>query len=148
VALTFSVYRAQDFASPMDTGVSLFLYRVLVNSGIRTPSGPGTGPAALPLDLHFLLTPWAAEAAMEQEILGWVMRTLDDTPILTTGLLNVRVAGVFGPDEVLEVVADQLSNDELLRLWDVLRTDFRPSVQYVARVVRIESTAMAAASPP
>ena len=148
VALTFSVYRAQDFACPMDTGVSLFLYRVLVNSGIRTPSGPGTGPAALPLDLHFLLTPWAAEAAMEQEILGWVMRTLDDTPILTTGLLNVRVAGVFGPDEVLEVVADQLSNDELLRLWDVLRTDFRPSVQYVARVVRIESTAMAAASPP
>src|SRR3981081_569264 len=124
----------------MDTGVSLFLYRVLVNGGIRTPpSGPGTGPAALPLDLHFLLTPWAAEAAMEQEILGWVMRTLEDTPILTAGLLNARVAGVFGPDEVLEVVADQLSNAEQLQLWDVLRTDFRPSVQYVARVVRIES---------
>jgi len=66
----------------MDTGVSLVLYRVLVNSGIRTPpSGHGTGPAAVPLDLHLLLTPWAAEAAMQQEILGWVMRTLEDTQI-------------------------------------------------------------------
>jgi hypothetical protein len=148
-ALTFSVYRTRDFASPMDSGVSLFLYRVLVNRGIRTPpSGPGTRPAALPLDLHVLLTPWAEEAAMEQEILGWMMRTLADTPLVTAELLNARLPGVFAPDEALEVVADQVSNDELRGLWDVLHTDFRVSVPYVARVVRIDSAAVGIGSPP
>src|SRR5256885_1701955 len=35
--LQFAVYRTRDFAAPMDVGVSLFLYRVTVNSVQRTP---------------------------------------------------------------------------------------------------------------
>src|SRR4051794_9365888 len=78
-ALTFAVYRTQDFATPMETGVSLFLYRVAINTVQRTPPGrrmPDGRPrrTQLPLDLDFLLTPWAKDASLEQEILGWLMR--------------------------------------------------------------------------
>jgi len=142
--LQFQVYRTRSFAAPMDTGVSLFLYRVALNGVQRTPGG-GIGPdgrprrTQLPLDLHVLLTPWAKEASLEQQILGWVMRTLEDTPILPAGLLNSLSADVFEPEETVEVVAGQISNEELFRIWDVLPNDFQISVPYVARVVRIDS---------
>lgn len=142
--LQFAVYGTKDFVEPMDAGVSLFLYRVSVNGLQRTPParpGPNGRPrrTQLPLDLHFLLTPWAKEASLEHEILGWLMRVLEDTPILPAGLLNSQVTGAFDPEETVEVVRGDLTNEELFRIWDVLPHDFQVSVTYVARVVRINS---------
>ncbi len=142
--LQFQVYRTKNFAAPMDVGVSLFLYRVLVNNTQRTPPAR-PGPAGklfrtqLPLDLYFLLTPWAKEASLEQEILGWMMRTIEDYPTLSSGLLNSLLPNVFAAEETVEVVPGQLSNEELFRIWDVLPNDFQVSVPYVARIVRIDS---------
>ena len=142
--LQFRVYRTADFAAPMDVGVSLFLYRAMINGVQRTPPGrPGPGGERrrpqLPLDLHFLLTPWAKEASLEQEILGWLMRTLEDTPILPAGLLNAAVPAVFGSEETVEITGGQLSNEEVFRIWDVLPHDFQISVPYIGRIVRIDS---------
>jgi hypothetical protein len=142
--LQFEVYRTAGFASPMSAGVSLFLYRAMVNSVRRTyparptPDGRMRRPQ-LPLDLHFILTPWAGEASQEQEILGWMMRTIEDHPLLPAGLLNSLTPGVFDDDDSVEIVPGDLSNEELFRIWDVLPTDFQVSVPYVARVVRIDS---------
>jgi hypothetical protein len=67
--LTFQVYTTGQFqARPVSTGVSLFLYNVSVNSAQRILSGR---PRQLSLDLHLLLTPWATEASLQHEILGW-----------------------------------------------------------------------------
>lgn len=142
--LQFAVYRTRDFATPMDIGVSLFLYRVSVNSVQRTPPAkPGPHGKArrtqLPLDLHFLLIPWAKDASFEQVILGWMMRTLEDTPILASGILNTLTEGVFDPDETVEIVNGQLSNEEMFRIWDVLPSDYQISIPYSARIVRIDS---------
>ncbi len=116
----------------------------MVNSVQRTPpSRPGPGGrlrrTQLPLDLHFLLIPWAKDASLEQVIVGWMMRTIEDTPILPAGILNTLTADVFGPDETVEIVSGQISNEELFRIWDVLPIDYQISVPYVARVVRIDS---------
>lgn len=151
--LTFAVYRTTDFAAPMETGVSVFLYRVMVNAVQRTPSGRvlpdgTTRRTLLPLDLHLLLTPWAKDASLEQEILGWLMRTLEDSPILPAGLLNSRTPGVFADDETLEILAGQISNEELFRIWDVLPTNFQLSVPYLARIVRIESMLLETVAGP
>jgi hypothetical protein len=142
--LQFAVYRTRDFATPMDAGVSLFLYRVSVNTVQRTPPAkPGPGGrqrrSQLPLDLHFLLIPWAKDASLEQVILGWMMRTIEDTPILPAGILNTLSAGVFDADETVEIVVGHLSNEEMFRIWDVLPSDYQISVPYCARVVRIDS---------
>jgi len=142
--LQFEVYRTRDFATPMDAGVSLFLYRAQVNSVQRTPPGrlePGgrRRRTQLPLDLHFLLTPWAKDASLEQVILGWMMRTIEDTPILPAGVLNTLTADVFDAEETVEIVVGQLSNEEMFRIWDVLPNDYQISVPYVARIVRIDS---------
>jgi hypothetical protein len=144
--LQFAVYRTADFEQPMDVGISLFLYRVTVNSVQRTPPARlglqgAPGRSQLPLELHFLMTPWAQDSSLEQHILGWMMRTLEDYPILPAGLLNMVVSDVFDADETVEIVFGQLSNEEMFRIWDVLPCKYQISVPYTARIVRIASEA-------
>lgn len=141
--LQFEVYGTEDFKNHMAQGVSLFLYRVYVNATQRAPltrSADGQfRRQLLPLDLHFFLTVWGPKASLQHAILGWTMRVLEDTPILPASLLNGVRAGVFRDDETVEVVSGQLTNEELMRIWDDLGTEYQLSVPYVARVVRIES---------
>jgi hypothetical protein len=92
-----------------------------------------------PMKTGVSLFPWANDASLEQVILGWMMRTIEDTPILPAGLLNTLTAGVFEAGETIEIVAGQLSNEEMFRIWDVLPNDYQISVPYTARIVRIDS---------
>lgn len=142
----FAVYLAGNFKENrrMEEGVSLFLYRVYVNASQRAaqqrdPITNRIRRPALPLELHFFLTIWARDATVQHDLLGWMMRTLEDYAILTASQLN-RVNGAnFGDDETVELIPGQLTNEELMRIWDDLDADYQLSVPYVARVVRIES---------
>src|SRR5262245_32459975 len=121
--LIFKVYRTREFSAPMEAGVSLFLYRVAPNGVQRSSPArplPDGRPRRrqLPLDLYILLTAWARDASLEQEILGWMMRILEDYPCLPAGLLNALTPYVFGPEETVELVIGQLSNEELFQIWD------------------------------
>jgi len=129
----------------MNAGVSLFLYRIYHNNTMRTPPGRllPSGErqrSKLPLDVHFLLTAWAKTAGLQHEIAGWMMRTLEDHPILPAGLLNAYRGGVFHPDEGVEVALTQLSVDDMFHIWEVMiRNVYQLSIPYVARMVQIES---------
>lgn len=142
-SLQFEVYATADFKDHMAQGVSLFLYRVHFNGSQRSPlvKDPvgNMRRQLLPLDLHFFITVWAPKASLQHAILGWAMRLLEDTPILSSSLLNGVREDTFRGDETVEVVAGQLTNEELMRIWDDLGTEYQLSVPYVARVVRIES---------
>lgn len=143
--LDFQVYHTRQFQQrPVRTGLSLFLYNVQINANQRIPPGRpkpngDPRPPQLPLDLHFMLTPWADEASLQHEILGWAMRILEDNAILSTGVLNTPTDTVFGPDETIEVIGGYLSIEDMLRIWDGIPGDFQVSVPYIARVVRIDS---------
>ena len=144
--LQFKVYLADDFINPMNAGVSLFLYRIYINTSHRTPGGR-IGPdgqrlqTQLPLDMHFLLTAWAKDASLQHTIAGWMMRTMEDTPILPSGLLNGLEPDVFQTDETLEITIGELKNEDMISIWrDMLEKKYQLSVPYMARNVRIEST--------
>lgn len=145
-SLQFKVYVARDFAaSPMPAGVSVFLYRIYPNSSHRTPPGrlnpDGTRQRPmLPLDLHFLLTAWAKDASLQHAIAAWMMRVLEDTQVLPSGLLNHRYPGTFSDDETVDLSITDLTTEELFRIWEVIVNNaYQISVPYVARNVRIES---------
>ena len=145
--LEFKVYLASDFIkSPMTAGVSVFLYRVYTNNSFRTPGGRPLPDgmrqrSQLPLDLHMLLTAWGKDATLQHTITGWMMRILEDTPSFPPGLLNQWTAGVFRPDETVELATTDLSTEELFRIWEVIGVNaYQISVPYVARVVKIESS--------
>jgi hypothetical protein len=152
--LEFRVYSAGSFEDQVAAGVSLFLFRIFVDGVHRIPPGR-VGPggerylAKLPVDLCFLLTSWGKDPSLQQAIAGWMMRVLEDHPILPAGLLNRRTDGVFHPDETVELLVAELTNEDLLRLWEMIGpVSYQLSVPYIARNVRIESTLSAVDAQP
>ncbi len=150
--LQFEVYGTGDFKDHMAQGVSLFLYRVHVNATQRSPLVKDTlgnvRRHLLPLDLHLFVTAWAPKASLQHAILGWAMRLLEDTPVLSSSLLNGVRADTFRAEETVELVAGQITNEELMRIWDDLGAEYQLSVPYIARVVRIESLMGETLGPP
>lgn len=145
--LDFRTFTARDFGqSTIQNGVSLFLYRIFPFGVHRTPAGRLDAQGRrmqtiLPVELHFLLTIWAQEASLQHAIAGWTMRTLEDAPILPAGILNAAAEGSFRPDEMVEIGLAELSNEDLLRIWEVLGLNsYQISIPYLARPIRIEST--------
>lgn len=152
----FELYQASDFRKPQDgIGVSVFLYRVGVNHTRRnipprlTPDGKRTRPA-LPLDLFFMLTPWAPNADISYRLLGWAMRVMDDTPILPAAFVNAVDSGsnTLRADETLELVFDPLSLVDLNCLYEVMDPKIQPIATYVIRRVDLESTIEVAEGGP
>lgn len=143
--LEFKVASTTRDEEPIGAGVSLYLYRVFLNQAERAPAGrlhPDGRRARnqLPLDLHFLLTPWGGRASLRHLIAGWMMRTLEDHRVLEAGLLNRNHDQVFRPDETVEIVSGQIETEDLFSLWDLFgRNSYQLSVPYVAQNVRIES---------
>lgn len=136
----FAVYQGKDFSAPMEAGISVFVYQVMVDKVQRTlPPAESQHRRPLPLVISLLLTPWAQDVSAEHDLLGWAMRTIADNPILASGFLNSAVSGVFRPEETVELVPSELTNDEVFQLWQVLPSSLQLSAGYLARVVRVES---------
>jgi hypothetical protein len=146
--LAFDPVHASDIAgeASIADGFTLCLYRVGINMTLRNlpprlaEDGTRYKPS-LPLDLHYLLTPWAAKAETQQRLLGWGMRAIEDNPILPSGLLNkyLREPDVFRSDESVELVSDPLGLADYTNLWDKLKPRLQTSMTYVARMVLIDS---------
>ena len=143
-----NVFTTSDFDSniPLRGEVALFLYRVDVNAVQRTlppkPRRDGLRERRhLALDLHFLLIPRAREATLQQLILGWMMRVIEDNASIPANILNSSQEGTFSPEEHVEISPGSLTTEEVLRIWDQLPGDFNICVPYDARVLRIESPA-------
>lgn len=143
----FELYQTSNFTSPMEEGISLFLYRVEINSSLRNlPVRTGLDGISrrppLPLDLYYLLTVWAKDVVKQQRILGWAMRTLEDAPVLSASRLNNfgPESDVFQPNEKIELIYQSLSLQDLSNLWSAFKVSLPMSVAYIARVVGIDST--------
>src|SRR6185295_15313507 len=128
-------------------GVSLYLYR-MAPTGVRrnlaprpTPTGKTFRPS-LPIELHYLLTPWARSAERQHGLLGWALRTLDDMPTMDSTFLNTFApAGqdTFAADETITLVLEPISTQDLLNVWEVGKPNIQVSVSYLVNIVTIDS---------
>jgi hypothetical protein len=145
----FRVVQTKDLQPPqqLNTGVSIYLHRITFNTTRRNlpPRQERDGKRyrpSTPVDLHYLITAWGRTAEEQQGLLGWAIRTLEDTPVLPAGFLN-RFAGergeVFRTDETIELVGDVLSIQDLFNVWEVAKHNHQASVSYVVRMVYLDS---------
>jgi hypothetical protein len=119
--------------------LTVFLCRVDFNKATRaawSARGHLDGRAHLPLDLHVLLTPWAVNALDECRVLGRAMQCLEETPILSGPILHP--GGDWDPVDSLQIVLEEVSTEAVMRTFDSLPLDYRLSVPYVMRVLRID----------
>ena len=143
---TFSHYQAGDFESPMTDGVSLYLYRVTVklepqpaeSARTRRHAPPPADPArrSLPRD------PVGGDAIRQQRMLGFAIRTLEDTPILPAGSAQPVRPGAGRLPSRGDGGA-RVREPSRYRTWPTSGMSRRPRSNrrrtYVARMVEIES---------
>jgi hypothetical protein len=147
--------RTEDLAPDLvkgkigDYALSILLYRVDFNKTMRaawSAAGSADGRGHLALDLHYLLTPWADNAEHQHYIIGRAMQVLEQTPVLTGTLLYQPALPPAYADEPqtatvdsVQLMLEEISTEALMRTFDSLPSDYRLSVPYVARVVRIDT---------
>ena len=119
--------------------ISVYCYRVCVDRETR----PGWSAVAsvdgiprMPLRMHFLIAAWDTVVESELEWLGLAVDVLETEPILTGPLLDI--SGDWEPGDALHVVADDLALDSMSEAFQALTTQYRLSLPYVARVIRIQ----------
>ncbi|GAB4280628.1 MAG: hypothetical protein Kow0092_36240 [Deferrisomatales bacterium] len=146
----FRLISSGELAEPGDLGtaVTLYLYRITVDEHARQrpaarPSRDVNGP--LNLALHYLVTVWSPSALTEHAIVSWVMSQFHQHPILDRSSLSPDAG--WAPDDAVQLVPEELSTEDLMRVWDALAPDYRLSVSYVARVVRIDPEVSGAGRP-
>lgn len=145
-ALDIQLFQTRNFENPsIKEGFSIYLYRVAINGGVRnltyrrSPDNRRFRPS-LPLDLYYMITPWAENTERQHRMLGWVMRTLEDLGTLSSSHLNHYVAetNIFTETESIDLICDPLALNDYLTVWDRLRT-LPLSITYVLRMVKVDS---------
>lgn len=138
------LFHIRDFQKGLEEGVSVYLYRVTV-SGARRSLPPTYSPSGrprrqpLPVDLYYLLTPWAKTAEMQHLILAWAMRTIEDSPTFPASLLNSHVPDSFRLEESVSLIHDTVSVQDMSYIWEIGKANMQTSATFVARVVAIDS---------
>jgi Pvc16 N-terminal domain len=127
-------------------GFTVSLYRVAV-SGTQRPQTPRRDdkgrlfrPSRL-VDLHYLITPWAATTDKQHQMLGWLINLLEDRGTLSSAQLNHLLTDpdTFGKLESVQLGFESMPLTDHFNLWDKLRTAFPASASCVARMVALDS---------
>jgi hypothetical protein len=135
---------------PPQPTITVFLYRVALHATSRNtprrvlPDGRIL-PQPLPLELNYLITPWARETRAEHLMAGRVLQVL-------YGYGEVGPADLVGaswePTDSVQVVFDSLPLDDHYRIWDANHdVSYRLSLAYTLQVVNLAATKIYAEPP-
>ena len=139
------LFDAERLLQPAEGAViGVCLYRigfsdVQPDPGLPVPDGPHLAhPMAV--DLHYLVTASAADAATSQHLLGWAISVLNASPVLPPSVLNTSpdMDPVFEDGEAVVLVWEPLSLADLCDVWQVAAQRPALSATYVARAIRID----------
>jgi len=126
----------------------VFLYHVGINGDLRNgparPSGNGKRPP-LPLDLHFLLTPWTKATRDAYRIIGAISLLFYDRAVLGFG--DLLGDSIWAPDDTVEIMMEMVPVEQLFNIWDPTDIPYKLSLTYLARIIGIDST-VSAGGPP
>uniref|UniRef100_UPI003F4912C3 DUF4255 domain-containing protein n=1 Tax=Cupriavidus yeoncheonensis TaxID=1462994 RepID=UPI003F4912C3 len=152
-----SLIRTEDLADDAliknligDLGLTILLYRIDFNKTMRaawSAVGNADGNGYLPLDLHYLLTPWADNAEHQHMIIGRAMQVLERTPVLSGPMLYspslplpaYATEPQASTADSVQILLEEISTEALMRTFDSLPSDYRLSIPYIARVVRVDT---------
>ena len=157
--------RLQTVATPDSPLINLFLHRVTRNTGwsnvqlpSRAPDGRRITNPPLALDLHYLLSAYGFDELHCEILLGYALQILHEHPVIGRAEIQTALAppagiggglppalqaldqtGLADQIEQLRITPDQLSTEEMSRIWTALQTHYRPSTGFQVTVVLIES---------
>jgi hypothetical protein len=144
-SLPFELYQPKNFDEPMKEGIGICLWRVIPNGNrrnfpTRTDRFGRKFRGSVPIDLSYLIVPFAETAERQQRLLGWLIRAMHELGPMVPAHLNnyLSESDIFAEAESLDALPDPLGVADYLTLWDRLKR-LPPSVTYVVRLVLIDS---------
>jgi hypothetical protein len=147
-----ALFGSDDFNhTPSVPTLALYLYRIsidptMVGGYLRAPPGSGAKTAEVSLMLHFLMFAIADSAAAEIGLMGWGFQQLATTPVIGADRLSAQTLVTLAPgapliswddSDSVQVATEELTREELMRIWDTLPLKYRLTVPYVARGLRL-----------
>jgi hypothetical protein len=143
VSASVTLLGSADIAKTL-TGnlLGIYLHRITVDphGRTRTFSQQGTQQngrqSELPVNLHFLLISNATSPTVEADLMAWAMVELANQNMIDISHIQ-DIDGEWGERETLTITPDEMSTEDLMRIWDVFESPFTCTVPYIARTVRL-----------
>lgn len=144
---------SQDLSTdPTGNTLGLYLHRVSIDPYGRNrylpPQRPSQAPRPeLPVNLHILIVGWSRSAAAEVTLVAWAMQRIGAALELDAAHMAL-VDPNWSSQERLQVIPEEMSTEDLMRVWDSLPGDYRLSTPYLVKTLRLEPVAEATQGPP
>jgi hypothetical protein len=143
-----SLGNPDEMSALSDSGISLWLYRIVRDEQrLNAPPeriGPNSvRPTPLAIRLHYLIAPvWGVDGSSapietRHQMLGAVLQTFHDTPLISGVLLDGDFAGT---SVELAMRLESPDLESLARVWDSLDSAYQLSVSYEVSIVSIYGT--------
>jgi hypothetical protein len=132
--------------------LALYLYRISIDPTVvggyvrALPGTAGGRTSEVALMLHFLMIAIANSAIAEISLMGWGFQQLAVTSLIgadrlaAQGLVGLApgAPGIAWDDsDSVQVATEELTREELMRIWDTLPGKYRLTVPYVVRGLRL-----------
>jgi hypothetical protein len=133
--------------------LGIYLHRLTIDPHGRSRAFLGQGSddgrrwPELPVNLHFLLIANATSATIEADLISWAMVELANQTQLDISHL-ASMDDEWDEREILNVSPEDMSTEDLMRIWDVFESPYTSTVPYVARTVRLRLEAARSEGPP
>jgi hypothetical protein len=132
----------QISSSPSTDALGIYLYRVAVdpfarNRYLQPAPGRTTPRPELPINLHILILGWCSSSESEINYLSAAMQVIGSSLSLEAAHLGLADPS-WGDQDTLQVIPEEMSTEDLARLWDSLPGGYRLSVPYIVKTIRLE----------
>ncbi len=128
-------------SDPDGNFVGLYLHRISTDPFGRNRNQPpfeaGQPPRPeISINLHILVVGWSTTAAAEGTLLAWAMQELGSG--LSLGFAEISTADPeWGQDDFVQVIPEQMSAEDLLRIREGLPCEYRLCAPYLIKTLRL-----------
>jgi|GEM_PF-680939 len=123
--------------------LGIYAHRIEIdpNGRGRTFSVQGTDPNStpdkeLPVNIHFLMIASGSSATIEANLMAWAMLALANHNQFDVSHL-ASSDNTWTEKEIVTASPSDMSNEDLMRIWDVFDGPYTNTVPYVLRTIRL-----------
>lgn len=141
---TVKLLGSKDIADTLNGNLlGIYLHRITIDDHGRTRffkqqgTNNNQGPSPeLPVNLHFLLIANATSATIEADLMSWAMVEIANNSQIDISHVQ-DIDDEWGQMELLNITPEEMTTEDLMRIWDVFESPYTATMPYMAKTVRL-----------